>query len=124
MARRQTRRRRSTKRTKSAGIAREERMRRWARRFSPLLRSRDWRNAPIVAGLVDLVAGFRSAKKTRRLAATGEFRPQLECLEQRRLLSVWTVDDDGPADYGSIQAAINDAVAGDTVSVAAGTYTE
>jgi hypothetical protein len=34
-----------------------------------------------------------------------------------------TVDDDGPADYNNIQAAIDAAVDGDTVSVADGTYT-
>ena len=34
-----------------------------------------------------------------------------------------TVDDDGPADYDNIQAAINAAVNGDTVLVADGTYT-
>jgi len=34
-----------------------------------------------------------------------------------------TVDDDGPADYDNIRAAINAATAGDTVLVAPGTYT-
>ena len=34
-----------------------------------------------------------------------------------------TVDDDGPADYNNIQAAINDANTGDEVVVADGTYT-
>ena len=33
------------------------------------------------------------------------------------------VDDDGPADFNSIQAAINDSNDGDTVIVADGTYT-
>lgn len=35
-----------------------------------------------------------------------------------------TVDDDGPADFNNIQAAINDANSGDTVLVSAGTYYE
>ena len=34
-----------------------------------------------------------------------------------------TVDDDGPADFNNIQAAINDANDGDTITVADGTYT-
>ena len=34
-----------------------------------------------------------------------------------------TVDNDGPADFNNIQAAINDAYDGDTVIVAPGTYT-
>ena len=34
-----------------------------------------------------------------------------------------TVDDDGPADFNSIQAAINDANDGDTVEIKPGTYT-
>jgi len=34
-----------------------------------------------------------------------------------------TVDDDGPADFNNIQAAIDDANNGDTVIVADGTYT-
>jgi len=39
------------------------------------------------------------------------------------LANIITVDDDGPADYNNIQAAINVAVNGDTVIVAEGTYT-
>jgi hypothetical protein len=34
-----------------------------------------------------------------------------------------TVDDDGPADFDNIQAAINDANEGDVVEVNIGTYT-
>ena len=34
-----------------------------------------------------------------------------------------TVDDDGPADFSTIQAAIDDANDGDTVEIRAGTYT-
>jgi pectin methylesterase-like acyl-CoA thioesterase len=36
---------------------------------------------------------------------------------------VITVDDDGPADFSTIQAAIDDAVDGDVVEVKPGTYT-
>jgi len=36
----------------------------------------------------------------------------------------WTVDDDGPADFHTIQEAINTANNGDTIFVAAGTYCE
>ena len=38
--------------------------------------------------------------------------------------TTWTVDDDGPADFSSIQEAINAATAGDTIIVYAGTYIE
>ncbi len=38
--------------------------------------------------------------------------------------TTYTVDDDGGADYASIQAAINAAHPGDTITVAAGMYTE
>jgi hypothetical protein len=36
----------------------------------------------------------------------------------------WTVDDDGPADFHSVQEAIDTANSGDTILVASGTYTE
>ena len=35
---------------------------------------------------------------------------------------VITVDDDGPADFNNIQAAIDDSSDGDTITVADGTY--
>jgi len=37
---------------------------------------------------------------------------------------IWTVDDDGPADFPTIQGAINAASSGDTIFVKAGTYFE
>jgi len=37
---------------------------------------------------------------------------------------IWTVDDDGPADFSTIQEAINAASQGDTIYVKAGTYYE
>ena len=37
--------------------------------------------------------------------------------------TVWTVDDDGPADFNNIQAAVDVAVNGDEIVVAPGTYT-
>jgi pectin methylesterase-like acyl-CoA thioesterase len=36
----------------------------------------------------------------------------------------WTVDDDGPADFSSIQEAINAASPGDTIFIKTGTYYE
>ena len=41
-------------------------------------------------------------------------------LGQARII---TVDDDGPADFSNIQAAIDDANDGDTVEIQPGTYT-
>jgi len=38
--------------------------------------------------------------------------------------TTWTVDDDGPADFSTIQAAVNAASSGDTIIVAAGIYPE
>ncbi|MBM3477351.1 MAG: hypothetical protein FJX75_29125, partial [Armatimonadetes bacterium] len=40
------------------------------------------------------------------------------------LAAVITVDDDGPADFSTIQAAMDAAADGDTIQVAAGTYRE
>ena len=37
---------------------------------------------------------------------------------------IWTVDDDGPADFQTIQEAINAATSGDTIFVYSGTYQE
>lgn len=37
---------------------------------------------------------------------------------------IWIVDDDGPADFHTIQEAISAATSGDTISVKAGTYSE
>jgi hypothetical protein len=45
------------------------------------------------------------------------------CLAIPCLARTITVDDDGPADFNNIQAAINDANNGDTVVVADGIYT-
>jgi len=41
-----------------------------------------------------------------------------------RAATTWSVDDDGPADFSSIQEAINAASSGDTIYVKAGTYCE
>ena len=40
------------------------------------------------------------------------------------LADTWTVDDDGPADFSTIQAAVDAAAAGDTLLVASGLYPE
>jgi len=45
-------------------------------------------------------------------------------IEPIRAATTWTVDDDGPADFHTIQEAINDADHGDTVSVKTGVYYE
>jgi len=45
-------------------------------------------------------------------------------LYQKPGLKTWTVDDDNPADFSSIQRAINSTNAGDTILVKAGTYYE
>lgn len=38
--------------------------------------------------------------------------------------TTWTVDDDGPADFSTIQAAVDAASSGDTISIGPGTYCE
>jgi multiple sugar transport system substrate-binding protein len=43
---------------------------------------------------------------------------------QQQGTGVWTVDDDGPANFNTIQAAINAATQGDTILVYNGTYQE
>ena len=40
------------------------------------------------------------------------------------IAETWTVDDDGPADFDNIQAAINATSNGDTIEIATGTYFE
>jgi parallel beta-helix repeat protein len=45
-------------------------------------------------------------------------------VEARFETLVWNVDDDGPADFNSIQEAINSAIAGDTIFVHVGIYYE
>jgi len=44
------------------------------------------------------------------------------CLSASLHAGPWTVDDDGPADFGSIQAAIDALPAGETILVHSGTY--
>ena len=39
------------------------------------------------------------------------------------MAETWTVDDDGPADFDNIQAAVNAASDGDEILVSPGTYT-
>ncbi len=57
----------------------------------------------------------------RRPSPLGRF---MEGLEERAVPAVLTVDDNGPAMYATIQAALDASADGDTISVAAGTYNE
>jgi parallel beta-helix repeat protein len=65
----------------------------------------------------------------KRKRSTGR-KLRLEALENRRLLAVFTVDDDFAQDdaaarrFNTIQEAVNAAAAGDTIKVRAGTYEE
>jgi len=45
------------------------------------------------------------------------------CLAGSAMAETWTVDDDGPADFDNIQAAVDAASDGDEILVEAGTYT-
>src|SRR6188508_283780 len=69
----------------------------------------------------------KSTMKSRRVHAR---RLQMEALEDRHLLAVFTVDDsfaaNDPAkrEFTTIQAAVNAASAGDKIKVRAGTYEE
>jgi hypothetical protein len=53
------------------------------------------------------------------------YRPLLIslCLTSTALATTWTVDDDGAADFNTIQEAINFAIDGDEIVVMPGTYT-
>jgi len=48
----------------------------------------------------------------------------IQFIKPVRAAATWTVDDDGPADFTSVQDAINAASDGDTIQVRAGTYYE
>jgi parallel beta-helix repeat protein len=68
-------------------------------------------------------------KRPARPLALRGFKPKLEALEDRRLLSInhtFTVDGNVAhhANFTTIQAAVNAAVAGDTIKVAPGLYDE
>src|SRR5262245_11975958 len=68
---------------------------------------------------------FGSDAKKNSVACRGKvrhFRPSIDLLEDRRLLAVITVDDNHPADFTTIQDAVDNANPGDTIKVRPGTY--
>lgn len=68
----------------------------------------------------------RRDKSTKTFLAKCQFRPQLECLENRMVLSNLVTDVTTGHTFTTITAAINDATTnnGDTIKVSAGTYLE
>ncbi len=63
-------------------------------------------------------------QRSRQTRSTKNRRYTAEALESRVLLTTFTVDDSGGADFTTIQAAVNSASAGDIINVHDGTYNE